>query len=70
MKTAVLEVDFDKGESIYKKIQEFLNDFDIGILVNNVGAAHDPQPFLEITNLSTLLNKLTKLNVVSVLKVL
>ncbi|XP_063313254.1 17-beta-hydroxysteroid dehydrogenase type 3 [Pelobates fuscus] len=39
----IIQVDFTKG-SIYEYIEESLNGLEIGILVNNVGMLHNPEP--------------------------
>jgi short-subunit dehydrogenase len=39
--THIIQADFAVGQSIYKKIREELKDFDIGILVNNVGVCYE-----------------------------
>ncbi|XP_041466532.1 inactive hydroxysteroid dehydrogenase-like protein 1 isoform X1 [Lytechinus variegatus] len=48
VKTHVIKADFSLGSDIYDDISTKLQDMQIGILVNNVGAMDFPQLFLEM----------------------
>ena len=50
--TLTLVVDFAKGYEVYPKIQNFLQDKDIGILINNVGVIP------EVSNLQYCQNRI------------
>lgn len=62
-------VDFSAEESIYDKIEEELEDLDVGILVNNAGMGIGPYSFIKVPEISECLADITKVNVFSVYKV-
>ena len=64
-----MQIDFSEDESIYDKIEAFLKGLDIGVLVNNVGAMPLPEYYHNIPDLSEVIRKTTRVNVISVLKV-
>ena len=64
-----LQIDFSDEEQIYVKIEKFLEGYDIGVLVNNVGIGHPLSNFMEIPNLSKQIKNLTRVNITSIFKV-
>ncbi|KAM8945947.1 inactive hydroxysteroid dehydrogenase-like protein 1 [Pelodytes ibericus] len=49
VKTSSLEVDFTKGQEVYRPIKEALQHVNVGILVNNAGLSYDyPQCITEV----------------------
>ncbi|CAD5112715.1 DgyrCDS1933 [Dimorphilus gyrociliatus] len=57
VKTSIIAVDFfDITEKIYEDISLQLENLDIGVLVNNVGATHDQQYFHEIKSRTSIRN--------------
>nr|XP_002130556.1 very-long-chain 3-oxoacyl-CoA reductase-like [Ciona intestinalis] len=68
VQTKYLVIDFTQDESIYEKIEEFLQGMDIGTLVNNVGMASPLAFYLDTKNLSQILPAIMKVNVMSVFK--
>lgn len=59
-----LKVDFKEGDfDSYDKIEEFLKELDIGILVNNVGQAPPPKRFLDLTDLPKTCHEILNVNV-------
>lgn len=64
-----LKIDFSDDVSIYDEIEKFLDGKDIGVLMNNVGLASPLVDFLDIPNLSEHISRITRINIISVLKV-
>ena len=69
VETRHLQIDFTDDESIYDVIEQFLKDYDVGVLINNVGIIHLPKIFLEVPDLATAIRNVTRVNITSVLKV-
>ena len=70
VETKYLQIDFNDDEHIYDEIENFLKGYDIAVLVNNVGVSHPPKEFLEISNLSKNINAITRVNIISLFKVM
>ena len=65
-----LKIDFSNDDVIYDEIREFLGNYDIGVLINNVGRAAGPLPYLDLVeNEPQLAKDITRINVTSVVKV-
>jgi len=64
-----VNIDFSDDEHIYDKINESLEDLDIGLLINNVGQRAPLRNYLDIPDLSPLIQEILRVNVLSVLKV-
>jgi len=68
VETRVIDVDFKGGKDIYVKIENNIQDLEVGILVNNVGISYDsPEYFLSIPNRDQILIDLIDCNIHSVL---
>ncbi|RPB17636.1 NAD(P)-binding protein [Morchella conica CCBAS932] len=67
--TKILPMDFAANDSAdYDRLAALIKDFDIAILVNNVGKSHDiPVPFLETTHKE--MNDIITINITGTLKV-
>ncbi|XP_072255419.1 very-long-chain 3-oxoacyl-CoA reductase-like [Pyxicephalus adspersus] len=65
-KVKIIQADFTKGSEIYPKIEEGLKNLDIGILVNNVGMAHQGPTVFHASNDKEITNMMN-CNVMSML---
>ncbi|XP_078413114.1 17-beta-hydroxysteroid dehydrogenase type 3 [Cetorhinus maximus] len=68
-KVKTIQVNFIRRD-IYEHIKENLRGLEIGVLVNNVGMLHTPNPcrFLEINDIDKTINDMIAVNMVSVAK--
>ena len=65
-----LKIDFSEDESIYEEISKFLSDYDVGVLVNNVGMGSPSLPLLEISeNIPNFTRDIIRVNITSVVQV-
>jgi len=68
VETKGLVIDFRGGREIYRQMESFLKDLDVGILINNVGIAHPVYNFDEIEDCARICDDMCRINVVSVLR--
>ncbi|XP_066488195.1 very-long-chain 3-oxoacyl-CoA reductase [Tiliqua scincoides] len=67
VETKTIAANFEDRVTIYSKIKAELEGLDIGILVNNVGMSYSyPEYFLEIPDLSNMIEKIISVNIYSV----
>ena len=65
-----MKIDFSDDEEIFSEIEHFLAEYDIGVLVNNVGISATSMPFLDnLKHTPNLTLNMTRINMFSVLKV-
>jgi len=64
-----LKVDFSEDEIIYDVIKKFLKNYDIGVLVNNVGTGTMPVKFLDLAKYEPDVRSVMRVNVTSLIKV-
>lgn len=69
VKTKWLQIDFSDDEHIYDEIKNFLEVYDVGVLVNNVGISQPIAEFLTIPNLSKTIRNIVRVNITSTFKV-
>jgi short-subunit dehydrogenase len=68
VQTKILAVDFTKEDGIYEEIEEAIRGLEIGILVNNVGIAHERKLFHKISKDEKFYNDLIHCNVTSLMQ--
>lgn len=68
VETQIVIADYTEQTSIYPDIKRQINDLDIGILVNNVGMAHDPDFLENVTVNDDFVSDMINCNVTSVTK--
>jgi len=68
VETKILQIDFSDDEAIYDKIASSLEGLDIGVLVNNVALKSTQAYYHKTPNLSEVIRKTLRIDMISCLK--